>query len=40
VVKELTRALEPRRPFNDLPPFPPPGFDMEPKPVLKSTVEA
>ncbi len=27
-------------PFNDLPPAPPAGLDLEPKPVLKSTVEA
>lgn len=27
-------------PFNDLPPLPPAGLDLEPKPVLKATVEA
>ena len=27
-------------PFNDLPPLPPAGLDLEPKPVLKTTVEA
>lgn len=27
-------------PFNDLPPLPPVGLDLEPKPVLKATVEA
>ncbi|MFC7754815.1 Fic/DOC family N-terminal domain-containing protein [Tsukamurella soli] len=26
--------------FNDLPPLPPTGLDLEPKPVLKATVEA
>jgi Fic family protein len=27
-------------PFNDLPPLPPAGLDLEPKPVLKATIEA
>ena len=27
-------------PFNDLPPLPPTGLDLEPKPVLKSAIEA
>jgi Fic family protein len=27
-------------PFNGLPPLPPAGLDLEPKPVLKDTVEA
>lgn len=27
-------------PYNDLPPLPPPGVDLEPKPVLKAAVEA
>lgn len=30
----------PEVPFNDLPPLPPAGLDLEPKPVLKATVEA
>lgn len=30
----------PEAPFNDLPPLPPDGLDLEPKPVLKATVEA
>lgn len=30
----------PDRPFNDLPPLPPADLDLEPKPVLKATVEA
>lgn len=30
----------PDAPFNDLPPLPPAGLDLEPKPVLKATVEA
>ncbi len=30
----------PEVPFNDLPPLPPPGLDLEPKPVLKATIEA
>ncbi|KQY56435.1 Fic family protein [Nocardioides sp. Root140] len=30
----------PEAPFNDLPPLPPEGIDLEPKPVLKATVEA
>ena len=30
----------PEAPFNDLPPLPPDGVDLEPKPVLKATVEA
>lgn len=30
----------PEVPFNDLPPLPPPGFDLEPKPVLKAAIEA
>ena len=30
----------PEVPFNDLPPLPPPGLDLEPKVVLKATVEA
>ena len=31
---------DPEVPFNDLPPLPPDGIDLEPKPVLKATVEA
>jgi Fic family protein len=30
----------PEVPFNELPPLPPQGLDLEPKPVLKATVEA
>lgn len=30
----------PEVPFNDLPPLPPAGLDLEPKPVLKATIEA
>ncbi len=33
-------AWSPEVPFNDLPPLPPVGLDLEPKPVLKATVEA
>lgn len=33
-------SWSPDVPFNDLPPLPPAGFDLEPKPVLKATVEA
>ena len=33
-------SWSPGVPFNDLPPLPPAGFDLEPKPVLKATVEA
>lgn len=33
-------AWRPDVPFNDLPPLPPVGTDLEPKPVLKATVEA
>lgn len=33
-------AWNPEVPFNDLPPLPPAGLDLEPKPVLKATVEA
>jgi Fic family protein len=33
-------SWSPEVPFNDLPPLPPPGVDLEPKPVLKATVEA
>lgn len=31
---------DPEAPFNNLPSLPPPGLDLEPKPVLKATVEA
>lgn len=30
----------PEKPFNDLPPLPPEGIDLEPKAVLKATIEA
>lgn len=30
----------PEVPFNDLPPLPPAGLELEPKPVLKATIEA
>ena len=30
----------PEVPYNDLPPLPPAGIDLEPKPVLKATIEA
>ncbi|WP_026874985.1 Fic family protein [Jiangella gansuensis] len=33
-------SWSPEVPFNDLPPLPPSGLDLEPKPVLKATVEA
>ncbi len=33
-------SWSPARPFNDLPALPPAGVDLEPKPVLKSAVEA
>lgn len=33
-------SWSPEVPFNDLPPLPPEGFDLEPKPVLKATVGA
>lgn len=33
-------AWNPGIPYNDLPPLPPPGFDLEPKSVLKATIEA
>lgn len=33
-------SWSPEVPFNDLPPLPPAGLDLEPKPVLKATVEA
>ncbi|SEF17490.1 Fic family protein [Jiangella alba] len=33
-------SWSPDVPFNDLPPLPPAGLDLEPKPVLKATVEA
>lgn len=33
-------SWNPERPFNDLPPLPPAGVDLEPKPVLKATTEA
>ena len=33
-------SWSPEVPFNDLPPLPPIGLDLEPKPVLKATVEA
>jgi Fic family protein len=33
-------AWAPEIPFNDLPPLPPAGLDLEPKPVLKATIEA
>jgi Fic family protein len=33
-------SWSPDVPFNDLPPLPPAGLDLEPKPVLKSTVQA
>lgn len=33
-------SWSPEIPFNDLPPLPPAGSDLEPKPVLKATVEA
>lgn len=36
----MTRVLAPDIPFNDLPPLPPAGIDLEPKVVLKATVEA
>ncbi|MBB2894253.1 Fic family protein [Flexivirga oryzae] len=33
-------SWSPQVPYNELPPLPPPGLDLEPKPVLKATVEA
>lgn len=33
-------SWSPDVPFNDLPPLPPAGLDLEPKPVLKATIEA
>ncbi|MFN2318878.1 MAG: Fic family protein [Dermatophilaceae bacterium] len=33
-------SWRPEVPFNDLPPLPPAGCDLEPKPVLKATIEA
>ncbi|MFY0407997.1 Fic family protein [Solicola sp. PLA-1-18] len=33
-------SWSPDAPFDDLPPLPPPGLDLEPKRVLKATVEA
>lgn len=33
-------SWSPDAPFNELPPLPPAGCDLEPKPVLKATVEA
>lgn len=33
-------SWSPEVPFNDLPPLPPAGLDLEPKPVLKATVAA
>ncbi|WP_147915679.1 Fic family protein [Ruania zhangjianzhongii] len=33
-------SWSPDLPFNDLPPLPPAGLDLEPKPVLKATIEA
>ncbi len=33
-------SWNPEIPFNDLPPLPPPGLDIEPKPVLKAAIEA
>lgn len=31
---------DPKTPYNDLPPLPPPGVDLEPKSVLKAAIEA